>query len=97
MDHIKDRSTLLPAYNDAAGVTADFNRNILTRIRRELGAGFRPRLFRHRALWNEHESRIEMHLESLIQQEISIPALDLTVTFRRGESDSYREQLQIHA
>lgn len=86
VDHIKDRNTLLRAYNDAAGVTADFNRNILTRIRRELGADFRPRLFRHRAWWNDRESRIEMHLESLVSQEISIPALELKVNFRRGES-----------
>ena len=86
VDHIKDRNTLLPAYNDAAGVTAEFNRNMLARIRRELGASFRPRLFRHHACWNDRESRIEMHLESLIQQEVSIPALDLTVSFRRGES-----------
>jgi dimethylhistidine N-methyltransferase len=86
VDHVKDRSTLLRAYNDAAGVTAEFNRNVLTRIRRELGANFRPGLFRHRACWNDRESRIEMHLESLVTQEISIPALELTVSFRRGES-----------
>jgi L-histidine N-alpha-methyltransferase len=86
VDHVKDRSTLLRAYNDAAGVTAEFNRNVLVRIQRELGAKFRPGLFRHRACWNEHESRIEMHLESLIAQEIAIPSLDLTVNFRRGES-----------
>jgi L-histidine Nalpha-methyltransferase len=85
VDHIKDRATLLRAYNDSAGVTAEFNRNMLTRIRRELGANFRPRLFRHRACWNDRESRIEMHLESLVAQEISIPSLDLTVSFRRGE------------
>jgi len=86
VDHVKDRSTLLRAYNDAAGVTAEFNRNVLTRIRRELGANFRPGLFRHRACWNDRESRIEMHLESLVSQEISIPALELSVHFRRGES-----------
>jgi L-histidine Nalpha-methyltransferase len=86
VDHIKDRSTLLRAYNDAAGVTAEFNRNMLTRIRRELGANFRPGLFRHHACWNDREARIEMHLESLVAQEITIPALDLTVGFRRGES-----------
>src|ERR1700728_1385254 len=85
VDHIKDRATLLRAYNDSAGVTAEFNRNMLTRIRRELGANFRPRLFRHRACWNDGESRIEMHLESLVAQEISIPSLDLTVSLRRGE------------
>jgi L-histidine Nalpha-methyltransferase len=86
VDHVKDRATLLKAYNDAAGVTAEFNRNVLTRIRRELGANFRPGLFRHRVCWNEREARIEMHLESLVTQEIAIPALDLTVSFRRGES-----------
>jgi len=86
VDHVKDRTTLLRAYNDGAGVTAEFNRNVLTRINAELGANFRPRLFRHRALWNDRESRMEMHLESLVAQEVSIAALDLTVRFRRGES-----------
>lgn len=86
VDHVKDRPTLLRAYNDMTGVTAEFNRNVLNRIRRELGADFRPRLFRHRALWNDRESRIEMHLESLVAQEVSIAALELTVSFRRGET-----------
>jgi L-histidine Nalpha-methyltransferase len=86
VDHIKERATLLCAYNDAAGVTAEFNRNVLVRICRELGANFRTRLFRHRACWNDRESRIEMHLESLVTQEVAIPALDLSVSFRRGES-----------
>jgi dimethylhistidine N-methyltransferase len=86
VDHIKDRATLLRAYNDGAGVTAEFNRNVLTRIQRELGADFRPRLFRHRVLWNDREARIEMHLESLVSQEVAIPSLELTVGFRRGET-----------
>lgn len=86
VDHVKDRTTLLRAYNDAAGVTAEFNRNVLVRIARELGAGFRPRLFRHRAVWNERASRVEMHLESLVAQEVAIPALELRVGFLRGES-----------
>jgi dimethylhistidine N-methyltransferase len=86
VDHVKDRTTLLRAYNDQAGVTAEFNRNVLVRIARELGARFRPGLFRHRAVWNERASRVEMHLESLVMQEVAIPALDLTVSFRRGES-----------
>jgi dimethylhistidine N-methyltransferase len=86
VDHVKDRTTLLRAYNDGAGVTAEFNRNVLARINAELGANFRPRLFRHRALWNDRECRMEMHLESLVAQEISIRALDLTIRFRRGES-----------
>lgn len=86
VDHVKDRATLLRAYNDGAGVTAEFNRNLLVRLRRELGATFRPGLFRHRAVWNERAARVEMHLESLVAQEVAIPALDLTVSFRRGES-----------
>ncbi len=86
VDHVKDRATLLRAYNDGAGVTADFNRNVLFRIQRELGADFRPRLFRHRVRWNEREARIEMHLESLVSQEVAIPSLDLNVGFRRGET-----------
>lgn len=86
VDHVKDRTTLLRAYNDNAGVTAEFNRNLLVRIRRELGGDLRPGLFRHRAWWNDAASRIEMHLESLITQEIAIQALDLRVSFRRGET-----------
>jgi L-histidine Nalpha-methyltransferase len=86
LDHRKERSLLLRAYNDAAGVTAEFNRNVLVRVNRELGGGFRPGLFRHRAVWNERESRIEMHLESLIAQTVPIRDLGLTVDFRRGES-----------
>jgi L-histidine Nalpha-methyltransferase len=86
VDHAKERSVLLRAYNDAAGITAEFNRNALVRVNRELGGGFRPGLFRHRAVWNERESRIEMHLESLIAQAVPIRELGLTVDFRRGES-----------
>ena len=70
----KSISTLLAAYNDAAGVTAAFNRNILTRLNRELGANFRPEKFAHRALWNHTHSRIEMHLQSLESQRVTIPA-----------------------
>ena len=85
-DHVKERGTLLRAYNDAAGVTAEFNRNALVRVNRELDGGFRPGLFQHRAVWNDRESRIEMHLESLIAQAAPIRELGLTVDFRRGES-----------
>ncbi len=85
-DMVKSRETLLAAYDDAAGVTAAFNKNILTRINRELGANFNLRLFRHRARWNEEHSRIEMHLESLISQHVVIRALDLEVKLMRGET-----------
>ena len=83
-------ATLVSAYNDAAGVTAAFNRNVLTRLNRDLGANFDPSCFAHRALWNPAHSRIEMHLESLTAQHVRIPpnaagaALDLH--FHAGES-----------
>jgi len=86
VDHVKDVPTLLRAYDDAAGVTAEFNKNMLVRINRELGANFNPRLFQHRAKWNAEQSRIEIYLDSVIAQEVSIPALDLEVKFARGEA-----------
>ncbi|MGC2163439.1 MAG: L-histidine N(alpha)-methyltransferase [Silvibacterium sp.] len=85
-DRVKDPQTLLLAYDDADGITAEFNKNMLTRINRELGANFNTRLFRHRARWNEEHSRIEMHLESLIAQFVTVPSLDLEVRFGRGET-----------
>ena len=85
-DMVKDVDTLLAAYDDAAGVTARFNKNILVRINRELDANFNPRLFRHRARWNEEHSRIEMHLESLLAQKVTLRALDTEVRFALGET-----------
>jgi L-histidine N-alpha-methyltransferase len=86
----KTVATLLAAYDDAAGVTAAFNLNVLTRLNRDLGADFVPANFRHRACWNPAESRIEMHLESLIAQRVHFPANSsgraFTVDFARGES-----------
>lgn len=85
VDLRKDEATLLAAYDDAAGVTADFNLNMLARLNRELGADFDLGCFAHRAVWNPDRSRIEMHLESLIAQRMQIPALDLDVSFAEGE------------
>ena len=85
VDMVKDIPTLLAAYNDAAGVTAAFNRNVLVRLNRELDADFRIEAFAHRALWNATESRIEMHLESLNRQSVHLGALDLTLHFAPGE------------
>ncbi len=70
----KPVSAILAAYNDASGVTAAFNRNILTRLNRELAANFVPESFLHRARWNAAESRIEMHLQSRVRQTVEIPA-----------------------
>jgi dimethylhistidine N-methyltransferase len=85
VDLVKDEQTLLAAYNDAAGVTAAFNRNLLCRLNRELAADFDPAAFRHRALWNASESRIEMHLESRRAQQVFLAGLELEVDFAAGE------------
>jgi len=68
----KPVATILSAYDDAAGVTADFNLNVLRRLNRELDANFNLDRFIHRARWNGNDSRIEMHLESLIPQTVHI-------------------------
>ena len=85
-DMVKDERTLLAAYDDGEGITAAFNLNILDRLNRELGADFDPACFRHRALWNSIESRIEMHLESTQEQDVSIENADLDVHFMRRET-----------
>jgi dimethylhistidine N-methyltransferase len=84
-DEKKPLDVLLPAYDDARGVTARFNKNVLARINRELGAKIDLDTFRHVALWNEERSRIEMHLESLVDQKICVPALGCQFAFQRGE------------
>jgi L-histidine Nalpha-methyltransferase len=85
VDLQKDESTLLAAYDDAAGVTALFNLNLLARLNRELDADFDLDAFAHRALWNRAKSRMEMHLESRIAQRVQLPALGLDVHFSAGE------------
>jgi L-histidine N-alpha-methyltransferase len=80
----KSIETLEAAYDDAEGVTAAFNLNVLARLNRDLGADFRVDQFAHRALWNPKHSRIEMHLESLIAQAVDIG--DERVSFSQGET-----------
>jgi dimethylhistidine N-methyltransferase len=80
----KPVATLLAAYDDAQGVTAAFNKNVLTRLNRELGADFNLDAFTHRARWNGPCSRIEMHLESLADQTVHIAGK--TFHFRTGET-----------
>lgn len=82
----KPESVLLPAYDDALGVTAAFNLNLLSRINRELEGGFDLGTFRHRARWNPELGRVEMHLESLRDQTVSIQGLGLEVRFAAGET-----------
>jgi dimethylhistidine N-methyltransferase len=72
VDLKKDRAIVEPAYDDAAGVTAAFNLNLLARINRELGGDFVLGRFRHRAFWDEEHGRIEMHLVSREAQEVSV-------------------------
>lgn len=97
-DRRKDERLLVPAYDDAAGVTAAFNMNVLGRINRELGGRFDLESFRHVALWNDAASRIELYLESLRDQVIPICALQLEIPFSRGErlhtENSYKPSLQ---
>jgi L-histidine N-alpha-methyltransferase len=76
---------LINAYDDSAGVTAEFNRNVLRVLNRELGANFDPEQFEHVARWNEADQRIEMHLRSSRTQRIRVADLDLDLTFRAGE------------
>ena len=96
VDLKKDEATLLSAYDDAAGVTADFNLNMLARLNRELGAEFQLDAFEHRAVWNARESRMEMHLESRVAQRVRIDALNSEVEFAEGErihtENSYKYQ-----
>jgi uncharacterized SAM-dependent methyltransferase len=82
----KSTDVLLPAYDDAAGVTAAFNKNLLVRINRELGGHFDVDSFRHVARWKDGASRIEMHLESLTAQTVLIDELGLRVRFLAGET-----------
>jgi L-histidine Nalpha-methyltransferase len=85
VDMVKDEPTLVAAYDDRDGVTAEFNRNMLHRLNRELGADFDLARFRHRAVWNPVESRIEMHLESTRNQFVRIAAVNSEVHFAKNE------------
>ncbi|MFQ5657310.1 MAG: L-histidine N(alpha)-methyltransferase [Candidatus Methylomirabilales bacterium] len=85
-DLVKDVGILERAYNDAAGVTAAFNRNILSVINGNLGANFDLNRFEHLAFFNGAEPRIEMHLVARESHRVSIAAIDLTVDFSEGES-----------
>ena len=84
-DLVKDEQVLVRAYDDAAGVTAAFNKNVLTVVDRELGADFDAGAFDHVALWDADNEWIEMRLRSRTDQTVKIPALDLAVDFTAGE------------
>ncbi|WP_406162677.1 L-histidine N(alpha)-methyltransferase [Streptomyces sp. NBC_00882] len=84
-DLVKDENVLVSAYDDAAGVTAAFNKNVLTVVNRELGADFDPGAFDHVALWDAENEWIEMRLRSRAEQTVKVPALDLAVDFAADE------------
>ena len=84
-DLIKDADVLDAAYNDARGVTAAFNKNVLARINRELGGSFDLDAFEHVAFWNRRKSRIEMHLESVYEQTAWVEDLGRGFHFEKGE------------
>ncbi|MEU5183506.1 L-histidine N(alpha)-methyltransferase [Streptomyces longwoodensis] len=84
-DLVKDEQVLVRAYDDAAGVTAAFNKNVLAVVDRELGADFDLDAFDHVALWDAEQEWIEMRLRSRTAQTVKVPALGLAVDFAAGE------------
>ncbi|MCX5157036.1 L-histidine N(alpha)-methyltransferase [Streptomyces sp. NBC_00291] len=84
-DLVKDEAVLVAAYDDAQGVTAEFNKNVLAVIDRELGADFHTAEFTHVAVWNKEHEWIEMRLRSRSEAVVKIRALDMVVPFRAGE------------
>jgi len=85
-DLVKPVSQLLEAYDDPTGVTAAFNRNMLARLNRELGADFDLRQFEHEARYDAKFQRVEMHLRSVCDQSVSIPDAGIRCSFREGET-----------
>ena len=94
IDLRKPAAVMEPAYDDARGVTAEFNRNLLRRLNRELDADFVPEAFRHQARWHDAEGRIEMRLVSERAQRVTIGALGITLELAAGDAihteDSYK-------
>jgi len=84
-DLVKDRATLEAAYNDSAGVTAEFNKNVLAVLNRRLGADFDLDAFEHVAIWDDENLWVDIRLRSLARQVVEISALDMVVAFDRGE------------
>jgi L-histidine Nalpha-methyltransferase len=84
-DLVKDRAVLEAAYNDSAGVTAEFNKNVLAVLNRELGADFDLESFEHVARWDPENLWMDIRLRSLVNQMVSVSALDMLVPFAAGE------------
>lgn len=86
VDRVKKNEVLNAAYNDAQGITAEFNLNVLNVLNRELGANFDTDAFTHTAYFDEQKERIEMHLTSKTKQKVKIEELDKTIQFNKDES-----------
>ncbi len=86
VDLVKPIQDLLLAYDDPLGVTAAFNRNLLVRLNRDLGADFDLERFAHHIVWNVESSRIEMHLRSGAAQQVTIPMSGLELSLNEGET-----------
>jgi L-histidine N-alpha-methyltransferase len=84
-DLVKPADRLVAAYDDSAGVTAAFNRNLLDVLNRELGADFRPERFSHRAVWDAEHSRIEMRLRAEAPMTVTLPAVGMVIDLADGE------------
>lgn len=84
VDRVKNRNTLIKAYDDSQDITAEFNKNLLVRINRELNGNFKLLQFKHKAIFNEINSRIEMHLVSEKEQDVLINGHN--ISFNKGES-----------
>ena len=85
MDLVKNPSVLEAAYDDAKGVTAEFDKNLLRVLNKKLDASFDPELFEHRSVFNREQSRIEMWLHSQVAQKVPVRALDMQAEFEAGE------------
>ena len=85
LDLVKDKKILESAYNDLEGITAQFNLNILSRINSELGGDFDLQKFRHHAVYNEDQTKIEMYLRSIDRQTVNIPQADLILNLEKDE------------
>jgi dimethylhistidine N-methyltransferase len=98
-DMVKPAEILVPAYDDAQGITAQFNKNILVRLNRELAANFDVDSFRHVAEWASSRSRMEIFLEATRPQKVTLRLPQLTVQFRAGErihtENSHKYTLEI--
>lgn len=85
LDLVKDPDRLVAAYDDAAGVTAEFNRNVLHVLNRELGADFEVEAFEHRAIWNAENEWIEMRLQASRPMRVDVPTIGVTLDFAAGD------------